>query len=296
MLIKFLKQFVFYFTGILIVSFALTSPAFAQVDSDNLFSVENRLEFGNYLFCEKDYLRALSEYRYYLQQANDDTVRFKIAMALAEMGSYNESIDNFKGLFYNSDLSMIARLEYYKTSFLKNSSSSFRKLVESKKYFGDDIADPVAKLYHISLMKDGIIEDSVQFISAFKQDEKENIAPFYSRKKNPGYKDEDLAGILSALLPGLGKVYADETGDGITSFLFTGVLTFLAINNFNNDHPARGWIFSGLAAYFYAGNIYGSIAAAQNYNVGVNFRFDSELNLYLSDKNWFIPKHGFLCK
>ena len=58
--------------------------------------------------------------------------------------------------------------------------------------------------------------------------------------------------------------------------LFTGVFTFLAVNNFRNDHPTRGWIFSGLAAYFYAGNIYGSAAAAQNYNAAVKFTFDTE--------------------
>ncbi len=292
---KLIKKFILVSLSLLAVVL-VPHKVTAQANSEDIFSPENRLSFGNFLFCEKDYLRAISEYRYYLQQTDNDTVRFKIAFALSEMKRYDESMDNFKGLFYNSDLSEQSRLEFYKTSFQKDDDRSFRLLVEGNNYMPDSLVAPVKKLYNISLLRYGGITDSATLLLNFEGDEKLKVMEFYSRKINPDYKSESTAAILSSLLPGLGKVYADEIGDGITSFLFTGVLTYLAVNNFKNDHPIRGWVFSGLAAYFYTGNIYGSMAAVQNYNTAVKFRFDTDLNLYISEKNWFIPVVDFICK
>jgi hypothetical protein len=268
----------------------------AQPSEENIFSPENRLKFGDFLFCGKDYLRAVSEYRSYLQLQSSDTVRYKVGVALSEMGHYSESIDNFKGLFYNSTLGEEAKLEFIKLNFITESGKYFRDLVENKTYAIDNHSVSLTKLYYASFLKDNVLPDSVKLLSAFDDEGKNTILNFYSRRKYPGFKDENLAGLLSAVLPGLGKIYSDETGDGITSFLFTGVLTFLAVNNFNNNHPTRGWIFTGLAAYFYAGNIYGSMAAAQNYNAAVKFQFDSDFNLFLNSRNYFIPQQKFLCE
>ncbi len=268
----------------------------AQENDIDLFSPENRLNFGNHLFCEKDYLRAISEYRNYLQNSNNDTIRFKIAFALMEMGRYDESMDNFKSLFFSSELEIPAKLSFYKSQFLKNDFNRFRLKVNQQPYVNDRILATLGKLTQVSYLIENTLPDSTSFINNFQADERDKMLQFYLEKKYPGYKSESTATILSAILPGLGKIYADEIGDGLTSFLLTGVLGFLAYNNFKNDHPTRGWIFSGLASYFYAGNIYGSAAAVQNYNAGIKFNFDSKLNFYLQSREYFIPKPDFLCR
>ena len=100
---------------------------------------------------------------------------------------------------------------------------------------------------------------------------------------------------MSALIPGLGKIYADEVGDGITAFLLTGLFTYLAVDKFQNDHTASGWLYASIAAFFYSGNIYGSATAVQNYNAGIKFNFDNEVKLYLNKKDQFIPTPKHLC-
>ena len=133
------------------------------------------------------------------------------------------------------------------------------------------------------------------FISPFDEDELNAVASFYDYKVDPHYKSPALAGMLSAIIPGTGKIYVGEWGDGITALLVTSLFAFLAYDNFQADHTTRAWIFTGLGAFFYAGNIYGSIASAQIFNAKIEFEFNEGLNLFLKQNNYFLPVYDF-CK
>ena len=100
---------------------------------------------------------------------------------------------------------------------------------------------------------------------------------------------------MSALIPGSGKIYAGEIGDGIIAAIATGLCGYLAYDNFKAKHNFRGWLFGGLSAFFYAGNIYGSAASAQIYNAGIQFDFVNDVKIYLNKKNYFTPEYEF-CK
>ena len=134
-----------------------------------------------------------------------------------------------------------------------------------------------------------------KFLSVYNADEKKTINDFYDFKINPPTKSPLLASILSAVVPGLGKIYSDQIGDGITSFIATGLLAFLSYDNFHANHRFRGWLFTGLGGLFYAGNIYGSAAAAQIYNAKLFFNFNTSLNVYLGSQELFCPRYNF-CK
>jgi TM2 domain-containing membrane protein YozV len=131
-------------------------------------------------------------------------------------------------------------------------------------------------------------------LAPFKDDnEIKTLSMLYDLKINPPYKSPTLAGIFSAIIPGSGKMFVGEWGDGITALLSTGLLAFLAYDNFKADHHTRAWIFTGLGAFFYAGNVYGSIAAAQIFNARINFEFKEGLNLFLEENNYFMPEYDF---
>ena len=262
----------------------------------DLFSPGNRVAFGNYLFCQDDYLRAVREYQEYLRSGNNDTVRFKVAEAFLNMNRYTEAADNFKGLFFSSSLQDEAKLGFYKANFLKGDYKNFRTYIGNITYFPDVYSTEIQRLRFLTyLLDDSALPDSIQLLSLFKEEDKESIDQFYTRKKHPGYKSPLTAALLSAVVPGLGKLYADEYGDGITAFIFTGILTFLAIDNFNADHQFRGWLFTGLAALFYGGNVYGSAAAVQSFNAGIKINFDKDLKFHLGQKNYYLPVNDFLC-
>lgn len=292
---KFLRNF----NLILILLFQLlnSSSVYCQpIDvEENLFSHKNRLVFGNYLFKEKDYLRAINEFKNYLMNYDNDTVRFKFAECFLRIGRYTEAADNFKGLFFNSSLSEEARFSYYKSLFFNSDFYLFRDQTRMEGYFTEKYSKEIDRLYYTShLMDESILPDFNNFIRAFADSNKNSIRNFYYMKKYPDRKSPTTAMLLSLFLPGAGKIYTGQVGDGITAFLTTGVLTYLAASNFKHDHNFRGWLFAGLAAFSYAGTVYGSYASAQIYNAGVKFSFDNEVKLYFEKRNYLLPEFNFL--
>ena len=140
------------------------------------------------------------------------------------------------------------------------------------------------------------LPDSNNFKLWFTTPEQREIINYYKQKLNLPQKSLTTAGLLSAVVPGLGKIYAGEIGDGITALIINGLLGFLAYDNFRAGHQFRGWLFTGLTAFFYGGNIYGSVAAAQIFNKRVRVNYEEELRIYLERENYFLPDYQNLCK
>jgi len=84
------------------------------------------------------------------------------------------------------------------------------------------------------------------------------------RRKSPAF-----AVTLSALIPGVGKMYAGETGDGLQSLILIGALAALAATSFHADgvESWRGWLYGSLGGLMYAGNLYGSAVSARRWNL-----------------------------
>ncbi len=285
-----------FFIRLIFLVLILTSINFAQ-DEINYFSNENRLRFGDYLFCDNDYLRAIDEYKLVLKEKNSDSLKLKIALAYQKLGKYYESENSLKELFNSQQLHNDAKFEYAKTLYLSKRFSLLNELVSDNSFIETSKRNEIQKLHHLTqLYSLQAIEDSSKFFQPFNQNESVELLKFYIRKQNLENKSPALAAILSAVIPGLGKIYTGNYGDGITAFLLTGVLTFLSIDNFHAQHDFRGWLFAGLAAYFYAGNIYGSAASAQLFNANLRITFDNELQLFLNKNNHFITRNNLFCK
>ena len=261
---------------------------FCYGQNSSLFSPDNRLKFGNYLFEEQDYLRAIDEYKYYLAVYPNDTLNFKIGFAQSQMGNFLDSKNYFEELISKSIFIDESNFELLKINYLQDNYSELR----SKTYLSNKFKSEILKLQHYYYLSGGSdLPDSTLLFSTYNDEELTYIRDFYNRKLNPGYKSETLAAILSAVIPGAGKIYAGETGDGITALILTGLFGFLAYDNFQADHKIRAWIFTGLTAFFYAGNIYGSAAAAQIYNASIKLNLENEIQVFINQKKHFTPSY-----
>ena len=259
-------------------------------------SPQNIKLFADFLFCEKDYLRAVEEYQKYLKLIDDDSLQFKVAIGYSLMNDQTNAISKYSLIKKTSAFYEASKIQKLKAQFLINIDSIFYQsanlLINSNSVYSNN----AYKLKNTSLLlfdKNLISEE--KFLIPFEGEEKNKLSTFYDLKKNPPYKSETLAGILSAIIPGSGKIYTKNYGDGITAFLLTGLFTYLAYTNFEHDHPTRAWIFTALGAGFYAGNVYGSIASAQIFNAKVNFDFNEGVKLFLQEQNYFTPSYDF-CK
>ena len=270
----------------------LISPFFySQSDSFDFFSSQNIKKFADHLYCEGDYLRAVEQYQSIQQLVNDDTTDYKIIYAYSLTGYLQKSNELFKSISTESDLYPAAHLLSLKNQLLLN-----RKSILTESGVSDDSVylRNLNKLRIISMLYDEELSYSRErFTYTFDEDEKIPVSKLYDEKFNPPNKDAIAAGVLSAIIPGSGKMYVGEWGDGIAALITTGLLAFLAVDNFEAGHDTRAWIFTALGGFFYIGNIYGSVAAAQIFNARIDFEFNAALNLFLEEKNYFVPVYDF---
>ncbi|MCF6268889.1 MAG: hypothetical protein L3J41_04195 [Melioribacteraceae bacterium] len=262
---------------------------------DNLFNSSNRTAFGNYLFCEGDYLRAIDEFKSVLSSEWNDSLQFKIATSYYRMGQFDKSIYEFQKIEADIYLNKLAKLESIRSFYQIGDYNILRDQINV--YFitmGE--SQKLSKLYNYSLLLDSsLLPEKSVYLSHFNGEERNRISEYYDWKIKPPYKNPTKAAIMSALVPGLGKIYANEVGDGITAFLLTGLFTYLAVDKFQNNHTASGWLYASIAAFFYSGNIYGSATAVQNYNAGIKFNFNNKVKFYLNERDQFIPIPKYLC-
>ncbi|RJP70912.1 MAG: hypothetical protein C4539_05755 [Ignavibacteriales bacterium] len=283
----------------------LSNPAFTQTmidDLNHLKSPSNILRFADYLFCEKDYLRAIDEYKSYLSKVDNDTVKFKIGLSYSGMADYRQANEIFINTKWNKKLGKSAEDETAKNYFLEKkfvildsinnslcSGEAKNLITASTRLFH------FSKLYGNELENDRWLLDKQKYLSVFSGEAKEIINQIYDEGTSLPYRSPTVAAVLSAIIPGAGKIYSSQYTDGFTSLLVTGLLSYLSYDNFQAKHKFRGWLFGGLATYFYAGNIYGSAAAAQIYNAEVSFNFHLKLDSFIKKQNYFIPEYDFIC-
>ncbi|OGU71515.1 MAG: hypothetical protein A2V93_09025 [Ignavibacteria bacterium RBG_16_34_14] len=263
--------------------------SFAHSQTSTLHASENIRKFADHLFSEKDFLRSVSEYEKLLRIEHNDTLEFKIALAYQSIENNELALEKFSGIKYESVFYNESEKEYYKTLFQSGKYEELQNNLSKKDEKG------FQRLLYLSyLFTSSELPDQKNFSEPFPLTERENILNFYKQKKEPPYKSSLFSGLMSAVLPGSGKIYLGEIGDGITAFLAASLFTFLSYDNFSHDHNFRGWLFAGLGFFFYTGNIYGSVTAAHIYNAKVDYEYNANLREYLQNKNYFLPPNDFI--
>lgn len=267
---------------------------FPQRLSENLLDISNRIKFGNFLYKEKDFIRAIDEYKIILQSYDDDTIKFRFAKSFFNLQRYKEAGENFKTLFLSQNLSEEAKLYYFQSYFFNYDFVTFRKIADKQIYSPKRYTKEVQRLLNISyFLSDEKLPDQKLLLEPFDDSLQTKLYLFYQLKKNPPTKNPKTAALLSALIPGAGKIYTNEIGDGIVALLTTTISAFLAINNFKHDHNFRGWFFTGLTSFFYGGNIYGSFVAAKNYNLRSKENLQTEIKSFFEKRNYTMPDIDF---
>lgn len=86
-----------------------------------------------------------------------------------------------------------------------------------------------------------------------------------------------VGAVASALVPGLGKVYAGRVGEGVASLLTVGALGAITAENWIKRGPTN-WktiLFGSLGALFYVSGIYGSWVSVGLYNEAYSNNYET---------------------
>lgn len=269
---------------ILFFIFAASTLQLAQ----NFHSPENKKLFADHLYCGGDYLRAVLEYQSLADNIINDTIEYKIAIGLERLSRFDEAAQIFRSINLNSEFYFNSKLHFLKSKI---------KLGEydlNSNQNDDSLSLTELKLMNISyLLSSKSLLDKETFLFPFNQIERTETAIYYEWKKDPPYKNPLVAGILSALVPGSGKIYTGQISEGLTALVLNGLFAFLSYNSFKNDHNIRGYIFAGAGIFFYAGNVYGSAISANRYNQKAEQEYFESIKQYLEQKNYYTYEYDF---
>ena len=238
-----------------ILLFLLLFPVIAQ---NSLHTPEKVYRFGKHVFELGFYDKAEIEFsRLAATPFFDDTAKFFI------------------------DLSRIKRGEY-DIQFLSPFSTHLKYAIEKEKFESGKVGTTVKlpqsindSSLSVNYLKLKILTDIQRAV--FDEEDKNNIYLFGGEGSNfllsnleqridPKKKSPLFAGILSAIVPGLGRIYTGDYGEAAASLLLTGIFGYLAYSNFRDGYMQRGFIFGLITAFFQGGNIYGSVVSASLYN------------------------------
>ena len=104
-------------------------------------------------------------------------------------------------------------------------------------------------------------------------------------------KSAFLAGLMSSIIPGSGKIYAGKTGEGISSFLTVGGLGFVTWENFRKRGPKdfKTILFGSIFTIFHIGNVYGTVFSVKLSEQEFNNEYDHKIlfNLHVPLRNVF---------
>lgn len=261
----------------------------------DIYSPENRRRFADHLFCQRDYLRAVDEYQAYLSSRQSDTVLFRVALSYSGMGRYKEAVRVLEGFKPSSGLYRSSRLEAMRLLYIDSDFLGLQRRFGSEGMLSSDAG--ARRLFNASLLKaESSLPEKEEFLLPYSAGDREQMEGFYERKVDPSEKSALLASVMSAVIPGSGKVYAGRVSDGITAFVVNGLLAYGAYDNFRAGHRFRAWAFTAVGAWFYLGNIYGTAAAVRIYNEGLAVSLGLDVDSFLGSRNYFIAPSGLGCR
>jgi hypothetical protein len=134
------------------------------------------------------------------------------------------------------------------------------------------------------------LSQNYNFKNPLIQEELQNLKKYELVEKKIKRKSPFVAGALSAVVPGLGKVYAGNNGQALAAFLTCGLMGVVAGENYIRmgiQNP-QTIFFTGLFGLFYVGNIWGSAVSVQL--VKIEKQLENKHNILVSIK---IPINKF---
>ena len=256
--------------------------------AQNIYDGEHILRFADYLYRNKEYHLAINEYKHalFLQYCNT-SCQIKLFNSYLQTQQYNPGLYTYRsiypgGLSGNDTLEMIyGKMLMLNADFteIENLLQTSTTLSPGQLSFLNVSNDLLSDNWDRVIMKESALVSDMQ-INPYK-------SVIYDIR-NMKYKKPGVSLMLSAFIPGTGKMYCGYWYDGLISLTTIGITAWQAIRGFKiyGTDSAYTWIFTSLSATFYISNLYGSYKAAnmrnyrfrQNIHHAIKKVFDSNYN------------------
>lgn len=201
-----------------------------------------------------------------------DTLLFFLGMSNFKLKDYNYSNSLLSQV--SEETNLLYKAKFYSVASLikiKNYDKAINTLTKLDVNFSNELKNlknfELAGLYILKENNDQykLLESSLVSEDSILQKEIFFLKNNFSQLNNSSKKSPLKAGLLSAIIPGLGKVYTGNNGQALSAFLRVaalGIMTYDSYLKLGINNP-QTIIFGSLFSVFYIGNIWGSTLSVQ---------------------------------
>jgi hypothetical protein len=234
-------------------------------------SFNEEIKFTQYLTDNSEYkdaLLALSQIKLSeLNLAQQDSLLYFLGWAHYNLKQVDSSATYFSRVSQGSGF-------YYKSKFYEVFDNCYAlKFIQADSVLNSIKMETSSSLIQLKTYDKISIALLNKDISTFRTLMKSNQLDFYAlsdeaksldnyarKMEKIKHKSAFIAGSLSAVIPGLGKLYAGMPGQALASFLTVATLGAVAAENYIKAGPTSGRfiVYAGIFSMFYIGNIWGS--------------------------------------
>ena len=237
----------------------------------DIFNYNNSLKYANYLYNNKEFALALNEFKriLFIDSLNIQA-NIKIHDSYIRLGKYSEGIhysNQVHAALVKNDTLAILR---GKLLLLNGNFPQFNSEIAH-----DSFLSP-GELVFLKMSEDVFQKNWKSAEKSLADAEKypylSPYIPIVKKAASIKYKKPAVSLMMSAIVPGSGKVYSGYWKDGLVSFLFVGISAWQSYRGFSQKgvNSVYSWIMGGISLSFYSGNIYGSVKAANKKNYELN--------------------------
>lgn len=248
-----------------------------NIYSQDIFDKYPSHLYFNYLISNNKYELAMQEFeRIKFLNWQNDTIFYKVSL----LNWHNDNKD-FQKRYENLILNNYPNSKFaIWINEVRNNNIKF-EIIKSKD-----------SLYQIMFLKALIFNSNWEIAEDFlvgnkvlSQTNKANAIKIIETGLKTKKRSPALGSILSAIVPGTGKLYANEIKDGAFSFLFvasSAIGLWRVVENNGWDSPWT-YLLGSVSAGFYVGNIYGSFHSVKRFNKLQSKELNHAKYLYLLD-------------
>jgi len=259
-----------------VLMFLLAGKNFAQTGP----STNDVLSFADHLYAQKDYYRAITEYKRFLflnpSSSLVPTAEYQIGMSYMNGDKLDTAVQIFSDLADKRTKEVVGRKallmlaeSYFRMKQYCEAQYALEKFLTR---YPDDLQNDAIRVkigwYLLCQGEKELALKKFQSCPASSSvcDQAERLAKEVITYDKIPHKSPLLAGSLSAILPGTGQLYAGRFRDALLSFMINGGLIWASLEAFDRDENMAGGMFALLGASWYAGNIYNAVNSANKAN------------------------------
>jgi hypothetical protein len=246
------------------------------IHAQNIFDEAHSIQYADYLYKNEIYIEAAKEYERLLNFSPKDSL-YSVKLLLSYLNSekFSVGINKTKELKHKNKISDNRSItDLYTCLVLKENSKNeiLPYLMEFQNLKNSDCQMKKFELIELILKNDfNSAETQIQKKEFINEEDSVfflKLDELIADAQQTEFKKPFVAALLSVLIPGSGKAYADDFNNGANSFVIISLYGLQALRAFTitGGFTIYGLLFGTAAIIFYAGNIYGSYQLAIQYN------------------------------